>query len=549
MNRRLRSSLSLLALVTLLAVVPVSEAVAAPLVVETIGETLTPVDVADALVGEGVTVSNVTYTGANEAGGTFSGGTGVVGFEDGIILSSGTLGNVVGPNVDDGITTSHAGPGDEDLDTLSGFTTNDAAVLEFDFVPDDSSLSFRYVFASDEYNEFVNSAFNDVFAFFVNGVNCATVEDDPVSINTINNGNPFGTDPRSHPELYINNDLDDGGGTIDTEMDGLTVVLTCQVAVAQGESNHMKLAIADASDFSLDSNVFLEGGSLTTLDPLTTTKVADSPTSSPGGSNGYTISVANPNASDVTLSSITDTLPAGFTYTLGSTTGVTTDDPTIEGPSLAWSGPFTVPGEGSVSLHLGVTVASEPGEYLNDAGGVADGVSVVPTGPTAPIVVEDEADSQDHVVEEVGPEGGTVETPGDVTPDNPLSTTVIVPPGTGGGVVEITEMEGNDAIDCGVARKKPKRCLWPQLSFITSPSASVENPLLFIFTVDASFIPKKRHLSNLKVFHADTLEGIGVAIPACSGGSFVRCLESVVRLSDGDVRYTVKAVVNGKHRG
>jgi hypothetical protein len=48
MNRRLRSS-RLLALVTLLAF-PVSEAVAAPLVVETSRE-LTPADVADALVG------------------------------------------------------------------------------------------------------------------------------------------------------------------------------------------------------------------------------------------------------------------------------------------------------------------------------------------------------------------------------------------------------------------------------------------------------------------------------------------------------------------
>jgi hypothetical protein len=249
----------------------------------------------------------------------------------------------------------------------------------------------------------------------------------------------------------------------------------------------------------------------------------------------------------VTLSSITDTLPAGFTYTPGSTTGATTEDPSIEGQSLAWSGSFTVPGEGSVSLHFGVTVASEPGEYLNDAGGVAEGVDGVPTGPTAPIVVEEDGDTQDHVSEEVGDEGGTVSTTGEVTPDNPISTTVIVPPGTGGGVVEITEQTGNDAIDCGV--NKNSRCLWPQLSFITSPSASVENPLTFIFTVDESFFPDDQQVKNLRMWHADTLEGVGVRIPRCKTGLVVRCLASVERLEDGDIQYTVLAVVNGKHRG
>jgi uncharacterized repeat protein (TIGR01451 family) len=285
------------------------------------------------------------------------------------------------------------------------------------------------------------------------------------------------------------------------------------------------------------------------VDPLTTTKAADAATSPPGGSNGYTITISNPNATDVTLDSITDTLPAGFTYTPGSTTGATTSDPGVEGGSLTWSGPFTVPDEGSISLHFGVTVASEPGEYLNEAGGDAGGVGVVATGPTAPITVEEEGGggTEDHVVGEVGPEGGTVATTGDVTPDNPVNTVVIVPPGTSGGVVEITEQEGNDAIDCGI--NKNARCLWPQLSFITSPSASVENPLTFIFTVDESFFPDDQLVKNLRMWHADTLDGIGVRIPRCKRGLEVRCLASVVRLDDGDIQYTVLAVENGKHRG
>lgn len=87
-----------------------------------------------------------------------------------------------------------------------------------------------YVFSSDKYNEYVHSVHNDVFAFFVNGDNCALVPGtaDPVSINTINNGNPYGSSPSENPQYYRNNDLSDGGGSIDTEMDGLATVLSCR---------------------------------------------------------------------------------------------------------------------------------------------------------------------------------------------------------------------------------------------------------------------------------------------------------------------------------
>jgi hypothetical protein len=78
---------------------------------------------------------------------------------------------VVGPNTFSNITTYNGQPGDSDLDSLiPGFATFDATVLEFDFVPSTSVISFQYVFGSEEYNEFVNSAQNNVFGFFVNGV-------------------------------------------------------------------------------------------------------------------------------------------------------------------------------------------------------------------------------------------------------------------------------------------------------------------------------------------------------------------------------------------
>jgi hypothetical protein len=229
---------------------------------------VTAADLANVLVGSGVTISNVTYTGATVSAGQFTGAAGIIGFDEGVILSSGNIASIAGPNVEDGKTTDNGLPGDTDLDALSGYPTLDATVLEFDFVPDADKVFFQYVFASDEYNEYVNTQFNDVFAFFINGVNCAqTTGGLPVSVNTINNGNPFGSLPSSHPELYRNNDLQDGGGAIDTEMDGLTVVLTCEAPVIPNATNHIKLAIADGSDRILDSNVFLRAGSFSTTPP------------------------------------------------------------------------------------------------------------------------------------------------------------------------------------------------------------------------------------------------------------------------------------------
>jgi hypothetical protein len=237
------------------------------LTTQDLSQGLTPGFLARVLAGPGIEVSNVSYSGAPAAAGMFSGGGDIVGFEGGIVLGTGRIASVEGPNQVVDATTDDGTPGDTLLDVLSGSgnPTMDAAVLSFDFVPRGSTITFEYVFASEEYNDYVNTGYNDVFAFYVNGENCAVVGKPalPVSINTINNGNPFGIPPVSHPELYRNNDIDsNGGATIDTEMDGLTTVLTCTARVEPGVKNHMRLAIADGGDPAYDSNVFLRAGSL-----------------------------------------------------------------------------------------------------------------------------------------------------------------------------------------------------------------------------------------------------------------------------------------------
>jgi hypothetical protein len=235
--------------------------------------TLTPNDLVNALIGSGPDapiVSNISYTGANVAAGTFSGGMEVLGFDGGIILSSGNIASVAGPNINDATTTNNGLLGDPDLDVLiPGYSTNDATVLEFDFECENiQEISFQYVFASEEYNEWVTSAFNDVFGFFVNGVNIALIPGTTtaVAINNVNCGNPYSPPGGSYCEYYNNNDLSDGGGSIDTEMDGFTVVFNATTPVNPG-INHIKLAIADAGDHILDSDVFIMGESFICAPP------------------------------------------------------------------------------------------------------------------------------------------------------------------------------------------------------------------------------------------------------------------------------------------
>jgi len=229
------------------------------------------------LIGPDVEISNAVLVAAPGAAGLFTGAAGIIGFDQGLILSSGNIVTVVGPNMADDMSFDNGYNGDPDLDALiPGYTTYDATILEFDFTCQNPTVvSFQYVFASEEYNEWVNSEFNDVFGFFLNGTNIALVPAAcsdagiPVSINNVNCGNPYMPPGGLNCNCYRNNDLSDAGGTIDTEMDGLTQVFYATAMIGPG-TNHLKLAIADAGDRVLDSNVMLDCQSFTCAAPPTT---------------------------------------------------------------------------------------------------------------------------------------------------------------------------------------------------------------------------------------------------------------------------------------
>lgn len=219
----------------------------------------------DQLVGTGVTWSNASFTGSSNGSsasnrGFFSNGNSVIGINNGIILSSGNVLAAAQTNQWNDYSWVNNLSGDATLNTISS-PTYDAAVLQFDFVPQSNYVEFRYVFASEEYPEFVGDIFNDVFAFFVTSLeadgygysnyNIALIPGTgtPVSINTVNqyNNSTYYIDYN-----YLNAPF---------EYDGLTTVLTARCNVTPCKNYRMKIAVADVSDYLYDSAVMLEANS------------------------------------------------------------------------------------------------------------------------------------------------------------------------------------------------------------------------------------------------------------------------------------------------
>ena len=235
-------------------------------------------------LGQGVIAGNVTFSGPKFAIGLYHDDSATLGFTNGILLTTGNALYSRGPNNSPRMGWASSSPGDKDLQLVAHGRTHDASVLEFDFVAANDSISFNFVFASEEYLEYVGSKFNDVFGFFIMGKdslvrNIAVLPDNktPITVNTVNNklnkhyfiDNTFfnTTDPwvwnfrkrkvvknkrygkRSKKAMY------------NTQFDGFTTVLRAHASVIPNQVYHIKLAISDVGDAMLDSGVFLESGS------------------------------------------------------------------------------------------------------------------------------------------------------------------------------------------------------------------------------------------------------------------------------------------------
>ena len=153
---------------------------------------------------------------------------------------------------------------------LTSEATFNASVLSFDFVPQYGTLTLRFVFASEDYNDLVNSGFpTDVFGVFVNGVNQALVPGGnlAISASTINCGGPTSgaADGMGAQNCALYRDNVPFFDAIDSEVDGFTVVMDLAMTVNAGQVNSLALGIADVLDTSGDSAVMFAAGSVSAV--------------------------------------------------------------------------------------------------------------------------------------------------------------------------------------------------------------------------------------------------------------------------------------------
>lgn len=293
----------------------------------------TALQMANAIFGAGATVTGASYTGPQNSSAIYSNGqlsAGVVPSTTGVILSTGNAASFTqsngDPNRSAGTSADTTGINNNALfNGIAGASTYDAVWLDVDFIPTGNVMTMKFVFASEEYPEYINSQFNDVVGVWINGTNVPiSVGNGRTSVNNIN-GN-------TQQNLYVSNLTD----AYNTEMDGFTVTMSLTIPVNAGVVNSIRIGIADTSDAQYDSNLLIAGDSVqTVLVPMN-----DTVSVNPNGQKTVDV-LANDQHSTGTLviTHINGTaVTAGQTVTLASGQQVT----------LNANGTLTVAGDGQV---------------------------------------------------------------------------------------------------------------------------------------------------------------------------------------------------------
>lgn len=307
-------------------------------------------EMAETIFGDGVTIVDATYTGDNNSSGIYSNADtvspGVAPSDSGVILSTGNardFSNRNGQyNQDTNQTTNSSGPNNvAEFNAVAGANTYDASYIDVTFIPTGDTMTMQFVFASEEYPEYVDSLYQDFVAVWVNGTLVPMdIGDGDVDPGNINDG--------ENESLFIDNT----GDAYNTEMDGFTITMTLTMDVDPGEENTIRIAIADVQDSSYDSALLIAANSLQTsvianTDTvnigLSTSKVVD--VMANDTNTGSTLTITHINGQLVgpgsvitlasgqsilvnvdgtlTITSDGDTEVANFTYTIENDTGVT----------------------------------------------------------------------------------------------------------------------------------------------------------------------------------------------------------------------------------
>lgn len=219
--------------------------------------------------GDCFDIANITSFGNTASRGTFTNGATNIGLNNGVVLCTGNVNILPGPNnlPNAGGGFGNNTPDDVDLATLTNGNQYDLSRIEFDFTPTASTVQFDFVFGSEEYCEYVGSNFNDVFGFFISGPGIGGTQNialvpgtsTPVAINNVNH--------QTNTAYYVNNSTGASCNGMpafnlaECQLDGWTTVLTATADVTPCSTYHIKLAIADIADALFASAVFLKANS------------------------------------------------------------------------------------------------------------------------------------------------------------------------------------------------------------------------------------------------------------------------------------------------
>ena len=193
--------------------------------------------------------------------------------QSGVVMSTGSIANVPGPNsslLNDG---SAAWSGDTNLETTLAaagisMSSKNASVLEFDFTPISPNFSFDFIFASEEYGNF-QCLYSDAFAFLLTNVttgvttNLAVVPgtNTPISVVTIRDFQYNSSCPSINAQYFGSFNGGSGAANSATNFNGQTKVLTAASVLTAGNPYHIKLVIADRADPQSDSAIFMSSDS------------------------------------------------------------------------------------------------------------------------------------------------------------------------------------------------------------------------------------------------------------------------------------------------
>ncbi|WP_299681589.1 choice-of-anchor L domain-containing protein [uncultured Dokdonia sp.] len=219
---------------------------------------------------DAVVVTNVVggdFGGSDQSYGYFDATNTSFPFEEGILLSTGRLQNTQGPNTSLSDDDAPGWAGDADLEmVLNESNTINATILEFQFSSSASEISFRYIFASEEYQEGNPNTcqFSDLFGFLIRPLgeqqyeNIALVPDTdtPVKVTTVHPEIPNGCPAEN--EFFFESF---NGANVPINFNGQTKVIEATAQIIPNTTYEVKLVIADEQNFRFDSAVFLEAGS------------------------------------------------------------------------------------------------------------------------------------------------------------------------------------------------------------------------------------------------------------------------------------------------